>query len=180
LPAVATFDCMASTHSVVCPVYHLPRRLSAIYRKHLAGGKGRLVGAKKHDRVGDLVGLADTAERWPSTTSAERRSSGSKKARARSSGPDCRAAPSPRTPSAYSSMLSPTISATSCETLAMPKAIEQWSLTSLREKLMITGAKVVSHGRHVTFQLAEVGISRPMFKEILMLIARLRAPPAPA
>jgi hypothetical protein len=80
----------------------------------------------------------------------------------------------------YSSMLSPTISATSRETLAMPKAIEQWSPTSLREKLMITGAKVVSHGRHVTFQLAEVGISRPMFKEILMLIARLRAPPAPA
>ena len=41
-------------------------------------------------------------------------------------------------------------------------------------------AKVVSHGRYVTFQLAEVAVSRQMFAEILSLIARLRAPPAPA
>jgi len=65
-------------------------------------------------------------------------------------------------------------------TLAMPKAAEPWSLTSLREKLIKIGAKVVSHGRYVTFQLAEVAVSRQMFKEILMQIARLRAPPAPA
>src|SRR3954452_5999226 len=65
-------------------------------------------------------------------------------------------------------------------TLAMPKAIETWSLTSLREKLIKIGAKVVSHGRYVTFQLAEVGVPRQMFAEILSLIARLRAPPAPA
>ena len=65
-------------------------------------------------------------------------------------------------------------------TLAMPKAVEPWSLTSLCEKLIKTGAKVVSHGRYVTFQLAEVAVSRQMFKEILMLIAQLRAPPAPA
>jgi len=38
----------------------------------------------------------------------------------------------------------------------------------------------VSHGRYVTFQLAEVAVPRQMFKEILMLIARLRAPLAPA
>src|SRR5580693_5206202 len=38
-------------------------------------------------------------------------------------------------------------------TLAMPKAAAQWSLTSLREKLIKIGAKVVSHGRYVTFQL---------------------------
>ena len=31
-------------------------------------------------------------------------------------------------------------------TLAMPKAAEPWSLTSLREKLIKLGAKVVSHG----------------------------------
>jgi hypothetical protein len=34
-------------------------------------------------------------------------------------------------------------------TLAMPKAAEPWSLTSLREKLIKIGAKVVSHGRYV-------------------------------
>jgi hypothetical protein len=60
-------------------------------------------------------------------------------------------------------------------TLAMPKMVEQWPLTSLREKLIKIGAKVVSHGRYVTFQLAEVAVSRQIFKHILMLIARLRA-----
>jgi hypothetical protein len=63
-------------------------------------------------------------------------------------------------------------------TLAMPKAVEPWSLTSLREKLIKIGAKVVSHGRYVTFQMAEVVVSRLMFRDILMLISRLRAPPA--
>jgi len=65
-------------------------------------------------------------------------------------------------------------------TLAMPKTAEPWSLTSLREKLIKIGAKVVSHGRYVTFQLAEVAVSRQMFKDILMLIARLRVLPVPA
>ena len=41
-------------------------------------------------------------------------------------------------------------------TLAMPETAEPWSLTSLREKLIKIGAKVVSHGRYVTFQVAEV------------------------
>ncbi len=45
----------------------------------------------------------------------------------------------------------------------MPKAAELWSLTSLREKLIKIGAKVVSHGRYVTFQLAEVAVSRQIF-----------------
>ena len=65
-------------------------------------------------------------------------------------------------------------------TLALPKAAEPWSLSSLREKLIKIGAKVVSHGRYVTFQLAEIAVSRQMFADILSLIARLRAPPAPA
>jgi hypothetical protein len=62
----------------------------------------------------------------------------------------------------------------------VPKAAEPWSLTSLREKLIKIDAKVVSHGRYVAFQLAEVSVSRQMFAEILSLIGRLRAPPAPA
>ena len=65
-------------------------------------------------------------------------------------------------------------------TLAMPKTADPWSLTSLREKLVKIGAKVVSHGRYVTFQMAEVAVPRQMFADILALIARLRAPPAPA
>jgi hypothetical protein len=66
------------------------------------------------------------------------------------------------------------------DALAMPKIVETWSMTSLREKLIKIGAKVVSHGRYVTFQLAEVAVPRRLFAEILLLIARLRAPPAPA
>src|SRR6266851_563103 len=65
-------------------------------------------------------------------------------------------------------------------TLAMPKTAEPWSLTSLREKLIKIGAKIVNHGRYVTFQMAEVAVPRQMFQEILSLIARLRPPPAPA
>jgi hypothetical protein len=65
-------------------------------------------------------------------------------------------------------------------TLAMPETAEPWSLTSLREKLIKIGAKVVSHGRYVTFQMAEIPVPRQTFADILSLIARLRAPPAPA
>ena len=35
----------------------------------------------------------------------------------------------------------------------MPKDVEHWSLTTLRGKLVKIGAKVVSHGRYVTFQI---------------------------
>jgi len=59
----------------------------------------------------------------------------------------------------------------------MPEAIEKWSLTSLREKLIKIGAKVVSHGRYVTFQMAEVAIPRKLFAEIMQNIAAFRAPP---
>jgi hypothetical protein len=65
-------------------------------------------------------------------------------------------------------------------TLGMPKTAEPWSLTNLREKLIKIGAKLVSHGRYVTFQMAEVAVPRQMFAEILSLIAQLRAPPTPA
>ena len=43
-------------------------------------------------------------------------------------------------------------------TLALPQEVGHWSLTTLREKLVKIGAKVVSHGRYVTFQLAEVAV----------------------
>jgi hypothetical protein len=62
-------------------------------------------------------------------------------------------------------------------TLAIPAAIETWSLTSLREKLIKLGAKVVSHGRYVAFQMAEVAIPRQLFAQIMQRIAALRSPP---
>ena len=65
-------------------------------------------------------------------------------------------------------------------TLALPKEVEHWSLTTLREKLVKIGAKVVSHGRYVTFQLAEVAVPKDLFQKILRLIDELRPKPAPA
>ena len=65
-------------------------------------------------------------------------------------------------------------------TLATPEPIKDWSLTSLKEKLIKIGAKVVSHGRYVAFQMAEVAIPRQLFVDILRLIAELRPPPDPA
>ena len=65
-------------------------------------------------------------------------------------------------------------------TLATPEPIKDWSLTSLKEKLIKIGAKIVSHGRYVVFQMAEVAIQRQMFQEILRLIAELRPQPPPA
>ena len=64
-------------------------------------------------------------------------------------------------------------------TLALPKEVEHWSLTTLREKLVKIGAKVVSHGRYVTFQLAEVAVSRDLCRKILRLIDGLRPAPVP-
>ena len=62
-------------------------------------------------------------------------------------------------------------------TLATPEPIKDWSLTSLKEKLIKIGAKVVSHGRYVAFQMAEVAIPRNLFADILRLIGELRPPP---
>jgi len=71
-------------------------------------------------------------------------------------GRGCRAECSQLTPCGSSFMRWPTISAISCAPLATPEPIKDWSLTSLKEKLIKIGAKVVSHGRYIAFQMAEV------------------------
>ncbi len=57
--------------------------------------------------------------------------------------------------------------------------MEHWSLTTLREKLIKIGAKMVRYGRYITFQLAEVAIPKSLFAEILHLIDGLRPAPLP-
>ena len=47
-------------------------------------------------------------------------------------------------------------------------------------KVVKIGAKVVRHGRYVTFQLAKVAVPRDLFRKILSLIDDLRRRPAPA
>ena len=64
-------------------------------------------------------------------------------------------------------------------TLATPEPIKDWSLASLKEKLIKIGAKIVSHGRYIAFQMAEVAIPRQLFADVLRLIAELRPPPDP-
>jgi hypothetical protein len=61
--------------------------------------------------------------------------------------------------------------------LATPEPMKDWSLTTLKEKLIKIGAKVVSHGRYVVFQTAEVAIPRNLFADILRMVAELRPPP---
>jgi hypothetical protein len=67
-------------------------------------------------------------------------------------------------------------------TLALPKEIEQLSLTTLREKLVKISARIVRHSRYVVFQLSEVAVPRGLFAKILRRIdgLRLRSPPFPA
>lgn len=64
--------------------------------------------------------------------------------------------------------------------LALPQKVEHWSLTTLREKLVKIGAKVVRYGRYVISQMAEVAIPRALFAEILRFIDGLRSLPAPS
>jgi hypothetical protein len=58
--------------------------------------------------------------------------------------------------------------------LVLPKPIKGWTLTTLREKLIKIGAKVVSHSKYALFQLAEVAVPRELFAAILTRIGRLR------
>jgi hypothetical protein len=43
-------------------------------------------------------------------------------------------------------------------TAATPELIKRWSLTSMRERLIKTGIRLVHYGRYAIFQMAEVAI----------------------
>ncbi len=59
----------------------------------------------------------------------------------------------------------------------LPEEVEHWSLTTLREKLIKIGAKIVRHGRYVTFQMADVAVPCDLFQEILRRIDGFRRSP---
>jgi len=62
--------------------------------------------------------------------------------------------------------------------LALPEGVSHWSLTTLRDKRIKIGAKVVRHdARYVTFQMAEVAVPRSLFEAILNRIRALGLPP---
>ena len=66
--------------------------------------------------------------------------------------------------------------------LTLPAIVKHWSLTTLREKLIKIGAKVIHRGRYAIFQLAEVAVPPHLYRTILQRIARLQevAMPPPA
>ena len=55
-------------------------------------------------------------------------------------------------------------------TLALPDEMESWSLTTIREKMVKIGAKVVAHARYAVFQMAEVAVQRDLYRRILGMI----------
>ena len=59
-------------------------------------------------------------------------------------------------------------------TLVLPDEVERWSLTTLREKVVKIGAKVITHARYTVFQMAEVAVPRDLFRRILAMIDDLR------
>ncbi len=63
--------------------------------------------------------------------------------------------------------------------LGLPTEVAQWSLLTLRERLVMVGARLVRHGRYMIFQLAEVAVPRALFAKILRRIDRLRPRPPP-
>ena len=60
--------------------------------------------------------------------------------------------------------------------LALPRKVSHWSLTTLREKLIKIGAKVVTHASYLIFQMAEVAVPKQLFQAILERIRRLWIP----
>ena len=45
-----------------------------------------------------------------------------------------------------------------------------WSLTTLREKVVEIGAKVIAHARYTVFQMAKVAVPRDLFRRVLQMI----------
>ena len=59
-------------------------------------------------------------------------------------------------------------------TLVLPDGVERWSLTTLREKVVTIGAKVIAHARATVFQMAEMAVPRELFRRILAMIEDVR------
>jgi hypothetical protein len=61
--------------------------------------------------------------------------------------------------------------------LVLPAAIQDWSLTSLQQRLLKTGGRLIRHARYFTLQLAESYLTGALFRQILSRIERLGRPP---
>ena len=60
--------------------------------------------------------------------------------------------------------------------LALPRKIGNWSLTSLQQRLVKTGGRLVKHARYYWLLLAEGHLSRRLFSSMLRMISALPLP----
>jgi hypothetical protein len=60
--------------------------------------------------------------------------------------------------------------------LALPKRIDNWSLTSLQQRLVKTGGRLIKHARYYWLLLAESHLTRRLFGSMLRQIAALAVP----
>jgi hypothetical protein len=62
--------------------------------------------------------------------------------------------------------------------LALPARINHWSLTSLQQRLVKTGGRLIKHARYYWLLLAESHLTRRLFGSMLQRIAMLPSPAA--
>ena len=60
--------------------------------------------------------------------------------------------------------------------LVLPQRIEKWSLTSLQQRLVKTGGRLVKHARYYWLLLAESHLTRRLFASMVRRIAGLPVP----
>jgi hypothetical protein len=60
--------------------------------------------------------------------------------------------------------------------LVLPNRIEKWSLTSLQQRLVKTGGRLLKHARYHWLLLAESHLTRRLFGSMLRRIASLPLP----
>jgi hypothetical protein len=60
--------------------------------------------------------------------------------------------------------------------LVLPRRIDNWSLTSLQQRLVKTGGRLVKHARYYWLLLAEGHLTRRLFGTILRRIEALTLP----
>ncbi len=63
-----------------------------------------------------------------------------------------------------------------CRRLALPKGIGNWSLTSLQQRLVKTGGRLIRRRRYYWLLLAESRLTRRRFGSMLRRIAMLPSP----
>ncbi len=60
--------------------------------------------------------------------------------------------------------------------LGLPRKVKSWSLTSLQQRLVKTGGRLVKHARYYWLLLAEGHLRRRLFASMLRMIAVLPLP----